>query len=175
MKEKYMAYCDKYLISLDNDTHYKIDTKGNKKPLSVWNNKNGEYAYKQININNKSVFVHRVVWESVYGSIPKGMVIDHIDNDRLNNNISNLQLLTRAENTKKSWYSSNRKSQMKSVVVAELDMEFESINECARHFIKIGVSKSTNEKKVATRISKCLLEHKKAYGLNIATRGANND
>jgi hypothetical protein len=45
----------------------------------------------------KTVYVHRLVYESVYGKIPRGCHIHHVDGNRLNNEISNLQLLTIAE------------------------------------------------------------------------------
>lgn len=40
---------------------------------------------------------HRIVWEEHYGKIPEGMQIHHIDGDKTNNNISNLQLVTTIE------------------------------------------------------------------------------
>lgn len=42
-------------------------------------------------------FLHRVVWESVNGPIPDGYLIHHIDHDKLNNNIENLQCMTVSE------------------------------------------------------------------------------
>jgi len=42
-----------------------------------------------VKVNNKSTRVHRIVWEIHHGDIPKGMMIDHIDRNSLNNKISN--------------------------------------------------------------------------------------
>jgi len=41
---------------------------------------------------------HRVVWFMHNGPIPDGFEIDHIDQDKLNNNITNLRLVTRSGN-----------------------------------------------------------------------------
>ena len=41
--------------------------------------------------------LHRAVWESVYGQIPDGMQIHHIDHDKGNNEPDNLELLTAEE------------------------------------------------------------------------------
>lgn len=46
-------------------------------------------------------YVHVLVWESFKGKIPTGYEIDHIDNVKSNNSLSNLQLLTRKENMAK--------------------------------------------------------------------------
>lgn len=36
--------------------------------------------------------VHRVVWEAFNGTIPKGVIINHKDEDKANNNLDNLEL-----------------------------------------------------------------------------------
>lgn len=44
----------------------------------------------------------KYIWETYYDSaVPQGLVVDHIDNNPLNDVITNLQLLTNAENTQK--------------------------------------------------------------------------
>jgi|GEM_PF-4594807 len=43
-----------------------------------------------------------LIYEQVHGPIAEGMHIDHIDDNPLNNSISNLQLLTPSQNVKKS-------------------------------------------------------------------------
>ena len=43
-------------------------------------------------------YEHRKVWEEHNGEIPDGLVIDHIDRDRKNNDISNLRVVTVKEN-----------------------------------------------------------------------------
>lgn len=50
----------------------------------------------------KQVRAHRLVWISQYGMIPEGMVVDHINNDKMDNRISNLQLLTPEQNSTKA-------------------------------------------------------------------------
>jgi len=42
--------------------------------------------------------LHRIVWKAFNGKIPQGMEIDHIDEDRSNNALSNLRLLTKGQN-----------------------------------------------------------------------------
>ena len=40
---------------------------------------------------------HRVIWEQHYGPIPKGWVVHHKDENRQNNDISNLEAMSRAD------------------------------------------------------------------------------
>lgn len=42
--------------------------------------------------------IHRIVAELYIGEIPKGYVIDHIDGNKLNNNVNNLRICTQKEN-----------------------------------------------------------------------------
>ena len=48
-----------------------------------------------------TIKLHMDVWVYYNGEIPKGYDIHHIDEDKLNNNISNLELLTHSEHSKK--------------------------------------------------------------------------
>ena len=51
----------------------------------------------------KTFYIHRLVYETFKGTIPKKITVDHIDGCKDNNNIFNLQLLTRGDNTRKAW------------------------------------------------------------------------
>ena len=46
--------------------------------------------------------LHRFIWEAFYGAIPNGMSIDHINGDKTDNRLNNLQLLTFSENASKA-------------------------------------------------------------------------
>jgi hypothetical protein len=51
--------------------------------------KKGKYRYAQIRLNNKTQYLHRVIMGAV-----KGLLVDHIDHDTLNNQRSNLRLVS---------------------------------------------------------------------------------
>lgn len=63
-------------------------------------------GYRVVSIRNgdvkKQCRVHRVIWIAKNGIIPDGLVVDHINNDKLDNRISNLQLLTAKDNSTKA-------------------------------------------------------------------------
>ena len=46
--------------------------------------------------------VHRIIWISKHGVIPDGYCIDHVNSNKKDNRISNLQLLTPQENSTKA-------------------------------------------------------------------------
>ena len=48
-------------------------------------------------------YVHRLVWEVFKGPIPDGYEINHIDHDKSNNSLKNLELVTHSVNLKKAF------------------------------------------------------------------------
>lgn len=56
-------------------------------------------------------FLHRAVWESVHGDIPKGFHIHHIDGDTRNNAIENLECINPKDHASRHTWSAERKEQ----------------------------------------------------------------
>lgn len=79
-----------------------IEKRRGKGILKAFPDKDG-YLKVVVHHHKKShnFILHRVIYESFVGLIPEGMTIDHIDGDKLNNNVRNLQLLTPEENAVK--------------------------------------------------------------------------
>lgn len=73
-----------------------------RKPFIVYDelkytiNKDGYYECTTVD----RLMLHNVVWEKQNGKKPKGYEIHHIDKNKVNNDISNLQLVTPKEHTK---------------------------------------------------------------------------
>lgn len=51
----------------------------------------------------KQLRTHRFIWECCVGEIPKGMVINHIDGNKHNNKLSNLEVVTHKQNVDHAW------------------------------------------------------------------------
>ena len=89
------------------------------------------YLHFSLYVNNtqRSYSVSRFVYECFKGNIPDDKEIDHIDNNKQNNSIKNLQLLTHKENTRKS-----RCKKVKSLnIETREEKNFKSVNEAAKY------------------------------------------
>lgn len=62
-------------------------------------NDNGIPYYKR-STGGVTIALHRVIWEETYGAIPDGYHIHHKDGNSLNNDVSNLELLTNSNHIK---------------------------------------------------------------------------
>ena len=60
-------------------------------------------TFSQKGLQRKTFHVHRFVYECIKGDIPEGMEINHIDSNKQNNCIKNLELVTRSENAKHAY------------------------------------------------------------------------
>lgn len=75
------------------------------KPQKASQSKKG---YVQVRLFNEEYktgrlqYIHRLVYSSFRGDIPKDLELDHIDGNPRNNNLSNLQLITRRGNNIKA-------------------------------------------------------------------------
>ena len=83
-----------------------LSLKWNKKRiLKLHRLRNGYLNFKLCENNaRKDYSVHRFIYECFKGTIPVDKQVDHIDNNKENNLISNLQLLTPSENIRKSHF-----------------------------------------------------------------------
>lgn len=58
----------------------------------------GGYWWSGRYAKNDLGYLHRHIAEAIWGPLPKGMFVDHIDGDPLNNRRANLRLVTPSEN-----------------------------------------------------------------------------
>ena len=112
-------------------------------------------GYLQVCLNKdgkqKLFSVHLLVWESFNGKSPEGMEINHIDEDKSNNSLENLNLMTHKENVnwgtgneRRSTNHINHKSLSKAVVQYDIQgnliAEYPSQHEAER---KLGIAQTS--------------------------------
>lgn len=92
------SYEGKYQVS--NLGRVKSLLSSTEKILKTRKDKSG---YLRINLGYKTLRIHQLVAMAFLGHEPCGMklVVDHIDGDRTNNKMENLQLITQKENLRK--------------------------------------------------------------------------
>ena len=56
--------------------------------------------YWAISFKNRTACIHRIIWQMFNGKIPQGFVIDHIDGNSLNNDLSNLRCVPTIRNAR---------------------------------------------------------------------------
>lgn len=70
--------------------------------IKQWPDKDGYLKYHLCQEpGTYNIYVHQVIWLFYNGEIPEGMTIDHVNGDKSDNRIENLQLLSAKENAVK--------------------------------------------------------------------------
>lgn len=109
-------------------TAYGADKAGNiynkhNKKLSLHDNGNG-YLYVGLSCDSKhhNIRASRFIYECFNGIVEKYKIIDHIDNNKLNNKLENLQMITQSANCKKH-YKTYEKKYIPAMQVEALNLE----------------------------------------------------
>lgn len=136
------------LIEIDNISDYYISEYG-----EVYSNKSGSYkklsqfvdnlGYKQVilyddNSKRKYFRVHRLVGMFfLFEDNTKDKILNHIDGNKLNNNVVNLEWTTNSQNTKHAYdnnlYKSRTMCKIKVIhKISGEELVFKSIRDCAQ-------------------------------------------
>ena len=108
----YIYGCTDY--QADSETGEIISLKGiNEKSLKQFISIKGYYRVNLCwNSKHKTYYVHRLIWEAFNGPIPKGLQINHKDENKLNNCLNNLEVVTPQYNT---MYGTARKRMVEKI------------------------------------------------------------
>lgn len=93
---KYIKFRERYIVS-DTGLIWAIKKDG----LKLKKQHISPKGYKKTNIDKVPLFVHRIVMEAFKGK--SDLTVDHIDGNKLNNSLDNLEYVTIQENIKRAW------------------------------------------------------------------------
>jgi hypothetical protein len=142
----------KYSMSVSNDgrTRYEFKSGYNKKVYS--HERMSERLteetdrYPCIVVNDVPYQFHCFIWEKFMGPIPGGMIVHHKNHDKQDARLSNLELITRCENTTAAYdagrFDGNKNERKKMSIDG---VEYESEKQASE---KLGISRATISKRL---------------------------
>jgi hypothetical protein len=127
-----------YVIKSNGEVYSNVHSKTRKlKPQKASQSKKGYYQVRLFNEEfpkGRLQYIHRLVYEAFVGEITEGYEIDHIDDDTTNNNLDNIQLISRRGN-------------MEKYLFGTYAINFRSIrDELIEDYKKLGTYKKVGEK-----------------------------
>lgn len=93
-------------------------------------------GYRKIIVDGIQYMEHRLIWSMINGRIPENLLVDHRDQNPLNNNLENLRLATHGQNTRNSKFEN--KTGFRGVYKDEQSGKFRAI-------INLGLFKTAEE------------------------------
>ena len=115
----------------------RIRNDGTGRIMHVYLHSSKGYLTLTLRRDNKqvAVAVHRLVAEAFLGGPHPGLDVNHIDGDKTNNCVENLEWCTREENVRHAIRTGLRYGpRRKAVRIMDTGEEFESVRACANYF-----------------------------------------
>jgi len=97
-------------------------------------------TYPRVAINGKNIVLHQLIWKTFAGPIPNGMIVNHIDHNKQNAALSNLELITQSENISAAHDAGRYENTKAARIPIEIDgIPYTSLTEAS---CKLDISKS---------------------------------
>lgn len=118
-------------------------------------------------------YEHRIVWENYNGKIPKGYVVHHKDGNRQNNDINNLELLSKLDHDKLTMddvWDERRENNIKLFYPNKRQFDIEKIVDMLNQGFslrKIAKSLNTCHNVIANHLNKNNIDYKKWVRRNV--------
>jgi hypothetical protein len=111
-----------------------IRNKTTRKLLNPWDDGRG---YLQVDVNGQTIRVHKLIASAFYDCTVNGLVVNHIDGNKKNNFIGNLEWCTQADNMRHAHrtglipHNGQGGLPRKMVKIVETGIIYESLQSCA--------------------------------------------
>ena len=106
-------------LSVVDNSNYEISSKGrvrNAKTGKILNQEITYRGYARINLSGKHYYIHRLVADAFYDGYNGKLDVNHIDGNKLNNFIGNLERCTRSENIRHAFNTGLKKPSRLKIV-----------------------------------------------------------
>lgn len=122
-------------LALKNNPNYEVSNMGN-----VRNCKTGRYlkpqlnqegGYYRVSISGKHYYVHRLVADTFFDGDHEKIDVNHIDGNKYNNTLSNLEWVTRKENIRHAYINGLKYPMIVKVVRCKFCIHRKDSNFCA--------------------------------------------
>jgi hypothetical protein len=119
-------------------------------------------AYSMVTLSqngvSKTLTIHKLVYITYISDVNKGFEINHIDGNKNNNNLSNLELVTKKENMVKAVLN----GQIKSGEECNLSVQVRQINPLTKEVISEygSIAIATKQTKIAGSAISCVINKK---------------
>ena len=134
-----------HYITIEKYPNYEVSNYGNvrNKITGIIRKQTDRKGYKKIRINGEDVIVHRLVADTFYDGDHEGLCVNHIDGDKSNNFLGNLEWVTQSENMKHAYRNNIKQPSGGSEPIKIIDVDnniiYDSMHDCAR---EIGGTRS---------------------------------
>lgn len=131
-------------------------------------------GYLQVGLHKdgraKMLYVHRLVWEAFNGEIPEGYEINHISEDKTDNRLENLNLMTPKENINYGTGNHRRSCKLKgkkrndvSIYLSKPILQYTLTGEFVREYSSLSECCKINGYRSCSHISECCRGKRKTY------------
>ena len=114
--------------NMGNVVSYK---RGARRPLKASNNGQG-YQQVAAGYRGSATYVHRMVADTWIPNPNNYPQVNHINGDKDDNSVENLEWTTRSQNLRHAWRTGLNKGRSTPIRIVETGEIFESMSECAR-------------------------------------------
>lgn len=132
-------------MDIKENPNYEVSSEGrirNKKNGLILKPRPGSNKYLRVSIYDRTVqkvrdkAIHRLVADAFFDGDHDGLDVNHLDGDKTNNFIGNLEWCTRSDNLKHAYRTNLRPSphnRCRAVRIIETGEVFNSVRDCARY------------------------------------------
>lgn len=148
-----------------------VSSNGRKCRMKFYENEGG-YLWTSLALEDHTKLsgrLNRLVYSNVYGEIPKGYEVDHIDRDRRNNFPSNLRLVTKSENNlnknikgENNAYSKLKNKEAKEILELVLSRRMTKQEIADKYKVSYATIKAIRTGRNWLSVTKCIFER---YGI----------